>query len=247
MTIKIEREAVLTALGASHTPLPSSSYRSTAALPTYPNVASYSPSKSLELIEPSLSSSWYSKAPHHIRSGPCCIVEDDSIPELDDTDDDCTTVSSCSSDVRSRSFSRPTVTFASVLVTEVRTRPRTRPEDVSALFYSCEETQRFRQEYRHERNEVHDVKKTPSEPAPAQTVSLSNNNCGIGNKDDNVSSGGHRISRVVVMHQDTLETFVDKDMAVLQAPISLGVGDVTAASDDFFDNDRFWSGQITWY
>jgi len=248
MTIKIEREAVLTALGASHMSLPSSSYRSTTmALPPHQHEASYSPSKSIKLIEQPLSSSWHAQAPHHLRSDPCCMLEDDSIPELEDTDDDCTTVSSCSSDVRSRSFGRATVTFASVLVTEVRTRPRTRPEDVSALFYSCAETQRFRQEYRHERNEVHDDETTPSEPTPAQTVALPKDKCGIGNKDESLSSSGHRISRVVVVHEDTLETFVDKDMAVHQAPISLGAGDVTTASDDFFDTDRFWSGQITWY
>jgi len=168
------------------------------------------------------------------------MVEDDRIPELEDTDDDCTTVSSCSSDARSRSLVRATVTFAAVLVTEVRTRPRTRPEDVSALFYSCEETQRFRQEYRHERSVVHDDEITLSKPAPAKTVPL------FTTKDDAISSG-HRISRVVVMHEDTLETFVDEDMALLRTPRSLGVGDVTKASDDFFDNDRFWSGQITWY
>jgi len=132
-------------------------------------------------------------------------------------------------------------------VTEVRTRPRTRPEDVSALFYSCEETQRFRQEYRHERSDVNDDETTPSEPAPAQSVPLFNDNCGIGTKDELLSCTGHRISRVVVMHEDTLETFVDKDMALHSAPISLGIGDVTAANDDFFDTDRFWSGQITWY
>lgn len=245
MTIKIEREAVLTALGASHTSLPSSSYRSTVAIPTHQHEATYSPSKSLELIEPSLSSSWHNEAPHHLRSEQCCMVEQEIIPELEDTDDDCTTVSSCSTEARSRSYGRATVTFASVLVTEVRTRPKTRPEDVSTLFYSCEETQRFRQEYRHERDEVQDDETTPSEPTPAQTVPLLKN--GIGHKDESVACGGHRISRVVVMHEDTLETFVDKDMALQQAPISLGVGDVTAASDDFFDTDRFWSGQITWY
>jgi len=246
MTIKIEREAVLTALGASNTTLPSpSSYRSTATLLTHHHDATYSSLKSQEMIQPlSLPSSWSQPFRDH-----CCMVEQDSIPELDDTDDDCTTVSSCSSDARSRSLSRVTVTFASVLVTEVRTRPRTRPEDVSALFYSCAETQRFRQEYRKERHEVHnDEITTPSEPTPAQTtLPLLNGNCGISNKDETVSTNGHRISRVVVMHEDTLETFVDKDMALLQAPISLGIGDITAASDDFFDNDRFWSGQITWY
>jgi len=171
--------------------------------------------------------------------------EEDNLPELDYTDDDCTTVSSCSSGKSARA----TVTFASVLVTEIRTRPRTRPEDVAALFYSCEETQRFRQEYRHERRGVQDEDLAASSGAnEAKTVTLFNDNSRtIDNQDETASTAGHRISRVVVMHEDTLETFIDKDMALIQSSLSSGGGDVTTASDAFFDNDRFWSGQITWY
>jgi len=144
MTIKIEREAVLTAIGASHTPLPPSSYRSTATMPACQHDAAYLPVTPHELIESTMAPSWYAETISHLtRGNKCYLAEDDSIPELDDTDDDCSTISSFSSVVRSRSPARATVTFASVLVTEVRTRPRTRPEDVSALFYSCEETQRY--------------------------------------------------------------------------------------------------------
>lgn len=42
------------------------------------------------------------------------------------------------------------------------------------------------------------------------------------------SQQAYRISRVVVLHDNKLETFVDN-----------------AAAD--FDNDSFWSGSITWY
>lgn len=180
----------------------------------------------------------------------CLLTEDDSIPGLDDTDDECSTISSFSSVVRSRSPVRATVTFASVLVTEVRTRPRTRPEDVSALFYSCEETQRFRQQYRHERRGAQEddtASPSVSVASSAETVTLFDDNCMTSKQDESVPTGGHRISRVVVMHEDTLETFIDKDMAAIQSSFSIGGGDVTTADNAFFDNDRFWSGQITWY
>lgn len=249
MTIKIEREAVLTAIGASHPALPPSSYRSTSTMPAHHGVA-YSPVKPHELIESSMAPSWYAETISHITRGNMCLMaEDDSIPELDDTDDECSTISSFSSVVRSRSPARATVTFASTLVTEVRTRPRTRPEDVSALFYSCEETQRFRQQYRQERRgtQEDDTTTSPSVASTAETVTLFDDDCMTNKQDETVSTGGHRISRVVVMHEDTLETFIDKDLAAIQPPFSLGGGDVTTADNVFFDNDRFWSGQITWY
>lgn len=50
------------------------------------------------------------------------------------------------------------------------------------------------------------------------------------------TSGRHRISRVVVLHNDKLETFHAD--AVYQKE---------KLHDDFFDNDSFWSGSITWY
>lgn len=39
----------------------------------------------------------------------------------------------------------------------------------------------------------------------------------------------HNISRVVVLHNDKLETFSEKDQEV------------------FFDTPEFWSGSITWW
>lgn len=54
--------------------------------------------------------------------------------------------------------------------------------------------------------------------------------------------GRRRISRVVVEHNDNLETFYDfNDMSN-----PLHEGD-TSGNDVFFDNDSFWSGSITWY
>lgn len=46
------------------------------------------------------------------------------------------------------------VSFSDEVVTEVRLRPRTPAKEKRRLFYTCEETQRFRMEYRlHLRNE----------------------------------------------------------------------------------------------
>lgn len=67
-------------------------------------------------------------------------------PDLTDTDDDCESMSSgstdsCHSDTSSKASKR--VSFAWPIVTEVRSRPLTLPEDVATLFYSAEETQRY--------------------------------------------------------------------------------------------------------
>jgi len=255
MTIIIEREAILSAVGsttgASHSPLPSSSCRSPSSTlsVTHQHDDAYSPSSQSKDIRPSLANAWYGELLRHHRVPTCYQPQDETLPDLDDTDDDCTTISSCSSGARSRTFTRPTVSFAELLVSEVRTRPRTRPEDVAALFYSCEETQRFRQEYRHERRVVQD-EDTPSSSAGTKSKSLSStdNQSKLDTPDESPSTAGHRISRVVVLHEDTLETFIDKDLALIQASLSSsGGGDLTTADDAFFDNDRFWSGQITWY
>jgi hypothetical protein len=64
-----------------------------------------------------------------------------SYPDLELTDvDDSSSVSSYS--FSSSTSSDRKVTWSEPLVTEVRTRERTRQEDISSLFYSYEETQR---------------------------------------------------------------------------------------------------------
>lgn len=74
----------------------------------------------------------------------------------------------------------------------------------------------------------------------------------------------HHISRVVIRHHDTLATFydassLDKEHCPAESLSAVGVGgaphqvkindsiDTTQESEDFFDNDSFWSGSITWY
>ncbi|CAB9507875.1 expressed unknown protein [Seminavis robusta] len=125
------------------------------------------------------------------------------------------------------------VSFVDPLVTEVWTREYTSKDEASRLFYSTEETQRFRQEYRLERKLLSDL-------------AIDVNDCA---KDtDKVFSsladgkwqpqGRHLISRVVVLHNDKLETFFDTEKEASSRH---------EESNDFFDSDSFWSGSITWY
>jgi len=62
---------------------------------------------------------------------------------------------------------------------------------------------------------------------------------------------------VVVRHHDTLETFYDDEQTQKEvtssvnptpSPFSLPTDETEAGKGgDFFDNDSFWSGSITWY
>jgi len=240
MTIKIEREAVLKVIGA-----PQSPHHHVVRSPCLTSITDRSDDivyfKSCRDLQESLP--WL-EGNDCKRSCP-----NDDFPDLEDTDDEtCTTVSSCadSTDLRltSSSSSRgSTVSFAYPLVTEVKTRPRTRAEDVSSLFYSCEETQRFRRAYREERKTQHDEDEETISDIHNQETSVDNETC----NPPTSPVKDHRISRVVVMHKDKLETFIDKTV-LKQAPLNkVDGGDVKSASDTFFDNDNFWSGQITWY
>lgn len=76
----------------------------------------------------------------------------------------------------------------------------------------------------------------------------------------------HHISRVVIRHHDTLATFYDATYdgkndsnssgcspSLLPGGLDTTTGTPSSTmtnaqgSEDFFDNDSFWSGSITWY
>eukprot|EP00979_Chaetoceros_neogracilis_P011322 scaffold2753_cov238-Chaetoceros_neogracile.AAC.11 len=194
--------------------------------------------------------------------GPRSKLDDPSCPELELTDDD--------SSVSSYSFSCSTtdkrVTWSNPLVMEVRTRERTKPEDVKLLFYSYEETQRFRQEYRIERRRAAEIAASENESKFNINKSASLPACGWSSRKSDDScvttlssvAGSHRISRVVIKHKNTQETFFDQELSIPSDDTSLVTSinadiisntapDTKMGNGDFFDNDSFWSGQITWY
>ena len=125
MTIKIQREAVLYVLSRA----PREHY-DTSRLQTYEDEAEIvvNPSKEDAVILVPISSSRYN-GPRALR------VENVPEPSYKNTNDD---------SVRDSSPTEPgrRVSFAQPMVTDVRTRPRTLPEDLRALFYTYEETQR---------------------------------------------------------------------------------------------------------
>jgi DNA-binding transcriptional MocR family regulator len=71
-------------------------------------------------------------------------------------------------------------------------------------------------------------------------------------------SSRHHISRVVVLHNDKLETYFNQEPDDILASLisvpnmelaSCVVGSPLPSfpSDDFFDSDSFWTGSLTWY
>lgn len=103
---------------------------------------------------------------------------------------------------------------------------------------------RFRQEYRLERKLLNDLSIDP-ESFPVENEEFS---ALVASSAAHVSCGGRqrRISRVVVLHNDKLETFYGSDDDHVKQEELVASNSDTGA-DHFFDNDSFWSGSITWY
>jgi hypothetical protein len=103
-------------------------------------------------------------------------------------------------------------------------------------------SQQFRQEYRLEKKLLSELSIDP-ETFPVDEEDLSNlvaaTACTNG-------AGRHRISRVCVVYNDKLETFCNPSDSIKASTASLCSQNDDIPSD-FFDNDSFWSGSLTWY
>ena len=106
----------------------------------------------------------------------------------------------------------------------------------------------FRQLYREEREPLAPVNAGSPKPllgragsafTPVQSSNVQPDSESTDKEPPSAETSRRRISRVVVEHQDSFETFYD-----LNAALPGG-----GASEEFFDfdNDTFWSGSITWY
>jgi hypothetical protein len=60
-------------------------------------------------------------------------------------------------------------------------------------------------------------------------------------------SNRHLISRVVVLHKDRLETFLNPIAADEAFSLPKEEESVSGVGGESFDNDSFWSGSLTWY
>lgn len=211
MTIKVEREALITVL--TRRPTWPSSLCEASSISTDDDefVVVNLPSKSSYLDTERVRCSAYS--------------DEDSV----------CTLSTSSDSLSSDSSLERRVSFASSLVTDVWTRPFTPREDIPSLFYSTEDTNRFRQEYRLERKVLNELSVDPD------TFSINNDDLSdliVTAPSGHSPAARHSISRVVVLHNNKLETFCTPN-EVVQPTESL--------NGDFFDNDSFWSGSLTWY
>jgi len=206
--------------------------------------------------------------------------------------DDCSEpscLSSSSSEISLVSSSK-SVRFSKNLISDIQYRPKTLPEDLRTLFYTYEETQRFRQEYRLERRIIERMDEEADEFLPEnmslartdelyepsleddedkhnvqqdknQLPRIAADNIIIVGEDEQVNDDippcssclnhnkcKYDISRVVVMHNDTLKTYDDSVFHVRNSEtVTNGNKKFKTSNEDFFDNDSFWSGSITWY
>ena len=127
----------------------------------------------------------------------------------------------------------------------------------------------FRQQYRFERKVINELSIDP-EAFPEEELdnllakASSNSPTSTATTLGSPSASRHHISRVVVLHNDKLETFFNQEepqdddsddllaslvSAPSAEPASFGCSPPfpTSSSDDFFDSDSFWTGSLTWY
>jgi len=100
-------------------------------------------------------------------------------------------------------------------------------ESLHEHFYSHEDTQRSRQEYRLERKLLAEL--------GANRSSHEGELQDLFPAEEDPLSTKHQISHVVVLHNDKIKTFCDPRQ---QSPENI---------NDFFDNDSFWGGSMTWH
>eukprot|EP00429_Kryptoperidinium_foliaceum_P085398 CAMPEP_0176190418 /NCGR_PEP_ID=MMETSP0121_2-20121125/3929_1 /TAXON_ID=160619 /ORGANISM="Kryptoperidinium foliaceum, Strain CCMP 1326" /LENGTH=210 /DNA_ID=CAMNT_0017529041 /DNA_START=32 /DNA_END=661 /DNA_ORIENTATION=- len=210
MTIKVEREALITVLSRSPS-WPSSPCEAT----------SISGDEGDEFVLVNLPKS-------------SCLVDSGLLrcSSYSDEDSLCT-LSTSSESLSTDSSIERRVSFAPSLVSDEWSRPFTPREEVASLFYSTEDTNRFRQEYRLERKVLNELSIDP-DTFPVESEELSDL---ISTAPGGLSPHGrHNISRVVVLHNNKFETFFTPG-EVLQRKEPAEVD---------FDNDSFWSGSLTW-
>jgi len=171
-----------------------------------------------------------------------------------DDDEECyslTSTSYCSSSSSSLTSSytperdgRRRVNFSAEECNELYYVPRLYPkESLHDYFYSYEDTQRFRQESRLERKVFADLgADIVSHEGELRDLFCLTDKTEEESKNNDNSKRNRQISHVVVLHKDKLETFCNpikqQQEQQKQSPDNI---------NDFFDNDSFWNGSMTWH
>lgn len=109
----------------------------------------------------------------------------------------------------------------------------------------------FRQEYRLERKVLNELSIDPERFPSVDVEELTNL---VATSSSPLGNCRHSISRVVVLHNDRLETFFDTPYPSatddVAETVPVNVDQPSSAEEEssyFFDNDSFWSGSLTWY
>lgn len=143
----------------------------------------------------------------------------------DDESVDTASTSSLSCDTEDSDYDKR-VSFAEDLVTEEWTREYTPKEDIATLYYSSEELQAFRQDYRLERKLISDLSIDVDDLAEETELFSNLVSC------KRQSQFRHQISRVVVCHGNKLQMFSEEALS---------------ADHVEFDDPAFWTGNLTWF
>lgn len=135
------------------------------------------------------------------------------------------------------------VSFCNTLVTNVKYRPVTKHSDKSLLYYTTAETDRFRQIYREER--AREYRCSISKHIQNGGLSLEKGEEEEGEEEPSspIYQSRRRISRIIVNPKKSSKggSFYD------DFPSYILENDENDNDDICFDDERFWSGSITWY
>jgi len=248
MTIRVEREALLRVINTSESTLTDATRTSLTSLSSKPCNPYIRKENEFVIVDSVPTKTFYSDLiPGSLGDddlASVCTLSTSSVSSFDYSSSDVSTV-------------ERRVTFASQIVTDVWTRERTPLEEVSNLYYSSLETQAFRQDYRLEKKLLSELSIDP-ETTIVGDDDLSNL---IAATSSTKNAGRHKISRVCVVFNDKLETFCNpcdfrpkNQVSTHPSTASFGSQNVDCNNNnksdvplDFFDNDSFWSGSLTWY
>lgn len=242
MTIRVEREALLTVINTSQSL--HSRATTTTSLSSKPCNPCIREEDEFVIVDSVPTKKFYSDfipaSTEDDDTSSVCTLSTSSLSSCDDASSDVSTV-------------ERKVSFAPQLVSHVWTRERTPIEDISNLFYSAVETQTFRQDYRLEKKLLSELSIDP-DAFDVNQEDLSNL---IAATTSTSSAGRHRISRVCVVYNDKLETFcnptdfqpnsTDSSQQLTTSFCSQNADCNKSIPSNFFDNDSFWSGSLTWY
>jgi len=132
------------------------------------------------------------------------------------------------------------VRFPTSPVSQVKTRPRTLPEDVRRLFYSSGEMSMFRRNYYAYMNSRRTEEVDYYEEETISVQSTNNSRPILNLASSQNEDNPWQIVKAIVSHQGETREYYHQSHCTSQ----INVGTSNSCS---FDNPEFWNGTITWF